>query len=63
MPLEDKIIMVTDAATKPECRLSYMSRSKEPESSFIQNPLEGAISRQEFDSRAIVQKKSRLLSL
>lgn len=59
---DSKILIITDSATKPECHLAYANNQKERESSFMHNPLEGAISQQEFESRSAVLQRSSELS-
>ncbi|OGU00772.1 MAG: hypothetical protein A2079_03575 [Geobacteraceae bacterium GWC2_48_7] len=59
----NKILIITDSHTKPESHLEFSSSLKEREGSFMENPIEGAISRQELKSRSAVLKKATEISL
>ena len=63
MKPEDKNLIITDSHTKPESHLAFSGNVKEREGSFVQNPIEGAISRQEFESRSAVLKRDNDITL
>lgn len=64
MVLDEKTLIITDSATKPECHLTLSTNViQEREGSFLKNPMEGAISRQEFEARSAALNRANELSL
>lgn len=59
----DKILIVTDSHTEPESHSTPVNNIKDIGGSFVENPIEGAISRHEFESRSAVLKKATEISL